>query len=263
MRLAAGLRSLFIANVIACCLVAASAQAADMRFVYGDHDAYPYFAGVGHGIPSKPGMSVELSGVCAGEVGGKVSYSRLPVRRMHEELRAGQVDMVIGLTYTPERAEYLAYPMRDGKPDASRRGATISYMLYRMQGSRVAWDGKRITGMDGPLGVNSGFAMADLLRKRGVDVEEVQYDKQLFAMLQRGRVGAVATLENIGDYYIERSNMADRVEKLQPPLGTGDYYIAASKHFYDQHADLVGHFWDCLARERDRLYTSLAPKYLE
>jgi len=263
MRLAAGLQPTLIACSIVLCLASARVQAADIRFVYGDHDAYPYFAGVGQDIPSKPGMSVELSDTCAKTVGGNISFTRLPVRRMHEELRAGQVDMVIGLTYTVERSDYLAYPMRGDKPDASRRGATISYMLYRLRGAKVAWDGKSITGLDGPLGVNSGFALADILRKRGVDVEEVQYDKQLFAMLQRGRVGAVATLENIGDYYIERSDMAARVEKLQPPLATGDYYIAASKPFYDKHADLVGRFWDCLARERDRLYTALAPKYLE
>jgi len=239
------------------------AVALDIRFGYGDHDVSPYFLGNGPDLPANPGLSVELVRDCTNSVGANPIFTRLPVRRLHEEVRAGQLDAMLGLTYTPERAEYLAYPMRGDKPDASRRGATISYMLYRLRGAKVAWDGKSITGMDGPLGVNSGFVMADLLRKRGVDVEEVQYDKQLFAMLQRGRVGAVATLENIGDYYIERSDMAARVEKLQPPLATGDYYIAASKPFYDKHADLVGRFWDCLARERDRLYTALAPKYLE
>lgn len=241
----------------------AAASAVDMRFVYGDHDAYPYFAGTGQHIVDKPGMSVELSSLCAKAVGGNLNFSRLPVRRMHEELRAAQVDMVIGLTYTAERAEYLAYPMRDGKPDASRRGATISYMLYRLRGGKVAWDGKSITGLQGPLGVNSGFALAGILRSRGVDVEEVQYDRQLFPMLERSRVGAVATLENIGDYYIERTDSGGKIEKLEPALATGDYYIAASRHFYDTHSALVERFWNCLARERDRLYTSLAPKYLE
>ncbi len=240
-----------------------SAAAQEIRFGYGDHDVSPYFLGNGPELPERPGLSVELVRDCALAVKAKPIFLRLPVRRLHEEMRAGQLDAMLGVTFTQERTEYLAYPMRDGKPDASRRGATISYMLYRLRGSKVAWDGKNISGLEGPLGVNSGFVMASTLRSRGVDVEEVQYDRQLFPMLERSRVGAVATLENIGDYYIERTDSGGKIEKLEPALATGDYYIAASRHFYDTHSALVERFWNCLARERDRLYTSLAPKYLE
>ncbi len=239
------------------------AFALDIRFGYGDHDVSPYFLGNGPELPEKPGLSVELVRDCTIAVGAKPVFIRLPVRRLHEEVRAGQLDAMLGLTFTPERTEYLAYPMQDGKPDASRRGATISYMLYRLRGNPVAWNGKSITGLNGPLGVNSGFVMANTLRARGVDVEEVQYDRQLFPMLERGRVGAVATLENIGDYYIERSNSSGRIEKLQPPLATGDYYIATSRQFFEANGPLVNRFWDCLARERERLYAALASKYLD
>jgi len=238
-------------------------SAAELRLIYADHEVFPFFTGTGAETPAKPGMSIELSLQCAAAVGAKPVLARLPVRRQFEELRAGNFDALVGLSYAADRAEYLVYPVRDGKPDPARAAATISYVLYRPEGSSLRWDGKNITQAGGPLGVNSGFVLAADLRAKGIDVEEGPYDRQLFPMMERGRVAAVATLENIGDYYLSRAGAAAKVEKLQPPLSTRDYYIPVTRRFFDTNTALVENFWRCIAANRDPLYLSLASKYLD
>jgi polar amino acid transport system substrate-binding protein len=244
-------------------LAISQSSAAELRLIYADHEVFPFFTGTGAETPPKPGMSIELSRQCATAVGATPVLARLPVRRQFEELRSGNFDALVGLSYAPDRAEYLVYPMRDGKPDPVRAAATISYVLYRPQGGSLRWDGKSISQAGGPLGVNSGFFLAADLRAKGIDVEEVPYDRQLFQMMERGRVAAVATLENIGDYYLSRTGAATKVEKLQPPMSTRDYYIPVTQRFYDANTALVENFWRCIAANRDTLYLSLAAKYLD
>jgi len=274
------LRFCWLFCVIACLLsLPRSPLAADLRLGYPDQAVYPFHLGEGGEIPQPPGMAVDLTLRLLRQSGLSVELLRLPIRRLHEELRAGRVDGWLGLSYTPERAEYLAYPLHGGQPDSARRLLASQYALYRPLGGSAHWamqtgtiqagtmqagltpTGFIPTGLtSGPLGMPAGFALVQDMRGQGLAVEEFSDAAHMFRLLALNRLGAVLAKENAADRMIEGLGMAPRIEKL-PGLMARDYFLAVNKRLYAERRDAIEALWDAMAQQRDAVYAELAPLY--
>lgn len=285
------LRLCWVFCVIAVCLfcLPRAPQAADLRLGYPDQPVYPFHLGAGGEIPQPPGMAVDLTLRLLRQSGLSVELLRLPIRRLHEEVRAGRVDGWLGLSYTPERAEYLAYPLNGGQPDSARRLLASQYALYRPLGGSAHWamqtgtiqagltptgfiphgltppgltpPGLTPTGLtSGPLGMPAGFALVQDMRGQGLAVEEFGDAAHMFRLLALNRLGAVLAKENAADRMIEALGMAPRIEKL-PGLMARDYFLAVNKRLYAERHDAIEALWDAMAQQRDAVYAELAPLY--
>jgi polar amino acid transport system substrate-binding protein len=236
------------------------AAAQELRLVYIDLPAEPYIAGRGHEIPQHPGMLVELARLAATpEL--TLTLSRVPSRRLIDELRFARADGVLGIRFTAGRGADLRFPMQGMEIDAAKRVARLNHSLYRLQGGALQWDGRQLAPTGALIGTPSGFAVADLLKTLGADVVEAQSSRQLFSMLALGRISAVGTLDIIGDS-IGHTVDGRAIEKLEPLLQQADYHVAVSLAYYANHGAAVERYWQRLAALRDQTYARLIPRYL-
>lgn len=241
--------------------VVGPAQAMDLRLTYTDQDSRPYLTGTGTEIPARPGMAVELVQRSLNRIGVRLQLTRLPGRRLMEEVKAGRQDGILGFLYSNDRARDLVYPMRGGRPDDTRYAARLAHSLYRREGTPVTWDGGRIAGLSNPVAVSSTTLVADLLAGQGVDVVRIESSGQMFGMLALGRVDAVAVLDILGDRQM-RSQTQIRIEKLSPPLLVEDFHVPVSRQFYAAHREMVESLWRTIGATREATYAELSPGYL-
>ncbi len=236
------------------------AGALDLRLTYTDQDARPYLTGTGATIPEPPGIAVELVQRVVSQLGARLVLTRLPARRMAEEVKAGRQDGILGFRHSPERAQDLVFPMRDGKPDATRHAARLAHSLYRRRDSAVTWDGQRVGGLTAPVAVSSTQLVADALLAQGIEIMRVESGGQMFAMLSLGRVDAVVIIDALGDRQL-REQGGSRIEKVAPPMLIEDFHVPVSRRFYNAHRDFTERLWRLIGEQRDRVYAELRPKY--
>lgn len=238
------------------------AQAAEvLRAAYEDEAQPPYFIGSSSSFdPDRPGVSIELVKAAAKAVGMEVEFIRMPWVRCLKSLQKGEVDAVFNSSFREDRMEFGVYPMAAGKPDAERRIATLTYSLYRVKGSPVNWNGKAIDGLDGPVGVQSGYSIIGDLTRMGVKIEEAQASVTNFKKLASKRIPAVVTLESNGDGVLATGEFPN-VEKVTPPLVTKDYFVMFSHQFYDGKRPLAEALWTKIAEVRERDGAKLYAKY--
>lgn len=165
-------------------------------------------------------------------------------------------DLKIG--YADE--ELRPFAMHNGEPDASKRIGSIAYHLYKLDKSRIDYDGKTIKNVGGPIGVNLGYSIADDIRKMGLTVEEVKSTEANLKKLQLGRIAAFAGQDVDTDVWLEHKDYAGIV-KLPTPLASKDYFLLFSKQYLAAHPDIAHKFWTRLGEIRDETVKKLAPKY--
>jgi polar amino acid transport system substrate-binding protein len=241
-------------------LAAPAANAADvLRAAYEDRALPPYYMNTSTEVDANaPGVSIELVREAAAELGMTVEFTRMPWVRCLKSLKQGEVDLVFNASFKADRLEDGVYPMAEGKPDAARRIATVSYALYRLKGSQVSWNGKTVTGLEGPVGAPSGYSILEDLKSWGVPTEEAADATINFKKLASRRIQAIALLEVSGDSLIKDY---PAVEKVAPPLAIKDYFAIFSHQFYDAKRDTAEKFWRKLAEVRDRKAPALYAKY--
>ncbi|HTH16287.1 MAG TPA: transporter substrate-binding domain-containing protein [Magnetospirillum sp.] len=243
-------------------LWASGAHSAEvLRAAYENKAQPPYYLGDTAAIDQdRPGVAIELMRMAAAEAGVEVEFVRMPWVRCLKSLQKGEIDMIFSASFSEDRLEYGLYPMANGKPDANRRIATRTYALYKVKGSPVSWNGKTLGGLDGPVGVQSGYSVTEDLGKMGVRTEEAQASLTNFKKLASKRIPAVAAQEVDGDAVLATGEFPT-VEKVAPPLATKDYFVMVSHQFYEAKKPVAERFWAKLAEVREREVAKLYAKY--
>lgn len=253
-----------IAGLIALLFVAVLTQpaaAVDLRLAYIDQDLRPFLIGDGPEIPARPGMTIELTHRAAAQVGISLQLSRLPLRRLVEEVRAGRQDGVLSLRYSAERAASLVFPLLAGQPDPERHVARLAYSLYKREGETVGWDGTHLTGLTAPVAAGGSQLIVNRLKSLGAQIVRSDTGTQMFGMLAMHRVDAAVTLDAMADRLLREQGYT-RIEKMVPPLVVEEFYVPVSKGFYARNRDLVERFWQALGDLRDATYAELTSGYL-
>lgn len=197
------------------------------------------------------------------EVGIQFQFNRMPWKRCLYMVENGLADGTFHASYSPERAKYGVYPMRDGKLDLTRSICTDTYSLFVKKGSGVTWDGKRLGNVSRPIGTELAFAISGDLRKMGHDVEEEGSVINNLEKLLAGRISAYADMDTIVESTLRKSEPKyAAVEKLSPPLSTKVYYLLISKKFYAVHPEVSERIWDAVRDvQKTDVYREMLKKY--
>ncbi len=252
--------SALAAAAIACAALSTQALAAEaaIKICHENEDSYPWI------FKDRPGLTTSLLKMAEKVYGGKVEVLPLPWKRCQEDAKTGAVDGIVKISHSPERMEFLVYPMAGDKPDASKRLLNDTYSLYRMKGATNAnWDGKTLK-VDGTVGAQSGFSIVKQLTTLGARVDDGT--RSADANLQKlvnARVVAVALQTEEGDISITKNpEVNGKVEKITPVLVEKPYFVAFSKQFYAKDAASAKKFWDAIATAREsNEYKDLAKKF--
>jgi polar amino acid transport system substrate-binding protein len=252
-----------IALAASLALACVSVRAAEkVRLGYSDVQNFPYQSGDGSVVGDPPGLAVELIRLAAHELGVDVEFVRLPAMRLFVAMQSNDIDGAFIFSFKEDRLQYGSFPMRDGKPDRSRRITTINYSFYKSASSPATWNGSTLLNNALPVGMNTGFSIGDDLRKLGLTVDDgAKGTAQNISKLQRGRIGAYATLDASADVYLQRYRIND-VIKINPPITSRDYYLMFSKRFSEVHGALAERLWSRIGALRDKRSPELIEKYI-
>jgi polar amino acid transport system substrate-binding protein len=188
----------------------------------------------------------------------------LPWARCLKMAEDGKFEAILTGSYTPERDKSLAYPQKaDGSLDASKRMFNLGFVLIRRTGSKVNWDGKHFSNLDGPLGAQFGYSIVEYLRKQqNVEVDDGSHTLQagLKKLLSRRTSGFI-----VNPFNFERQQWDPEFNgKLEVVTGhmiqKKPYFLILSNQFYANHTDLAVKLWKAIEKSRnssefDRLYT--------
>ena len=165
----------------------------------------------------------------------------------------GEVDAILGASFTPERALDLIYP-RDAqaRPDESRRLFAQGYRLLRRRGDALDTDGQRFMHLVGPIGVERGHSSASFVRGAGADTDDNHPDVlAMLAKLRSGRLGGVLVAEPQYASLRRQPGALDGLEATPSVLQPRGYYLVFSAPFAKREPILVERLWNEAARQRD------------
>ncbi len=254
------LHCVFLLLALGASALVACAHAQQMQITYADEELPPFAMGNGRAQPDPPGIYVDLITRVARDLGITVKFQRQPTKRGQIMLKNGDVDALFSLSYNQERLELGQYPMKNGKPDGSRRIGAVTYYLYKLDTSPVEYDGKTIKNATAVIGANLGYSIADDIRKMGLAVDEVKSTDSNLKKLQLARIAAFAGQDIDTDALIE-TNAYTKIVKLPIPMASKDYFLVFSHQFMARHADMAEKFWTRLGEVRDDMTKTLAVKY--
>ncbi len=244
-------------------MTAAAAPPPVVRLSFETKANPPRYLGEGTAIDwNRPGLTLELLKRVESRAGVRFEFVRVPWARSMYLLESGQVDGVFHGSFTEERARFAAYPMKDGRPDASRSVFTQSYYLFARRGAAISWDGRRLE-VPGPVGTTRGYSVVKTLRDLGARVEEENDLPNSLRKVVAGRLSAYAELENMAAAVIDaRPAEFGELVRLEPPLRTVPYYLLFSKAFHARDPRLAERIWDAMAEvSRSSEFAALARQY--
>ncbi|MDM4765665.1 hypothetical protein [Pelomonas sp. SE-A7] len=222
-----------------------TAQAVTLRLCTSDSSFFPYT------MPDGNGQFQQAVRAAAKELGLDIDNRVAPRARCLQDTRTGNADALIGI-FAVERLAWMAYPMLgDKQPDAERGLGSVRFLVYRRQGSKAGWDGRRFQQVgDEPVGVQFGYAYGVPLDQLGVIIDDKATSAdQLFAKLERGRIALAVMQEEQGRQLLSRQ-YAKQLEALENPFNTLNFYLIVSKDFQSAHPELVQKLWRTLGGQR-------------
>jgi polar amino acid transport system substrate-binding protein len=232
---------LFLAVVFLCPGLASGSK---MR-VCTDVRAHPPYL-----LPDGSGSVGRLVSQAAREAGLELEFYPASLERCRAE---GALNLVHAFTmtpYLPKELPFVAYPRRDGTLDKSRATLRARIMLFRRIGTGAKWNGKRITGLKGPVLVSAG-SVAMIAAIKGADAPVDEQGKSLevnLAKMMAGRGDLAVGFEEEGLALLALPEFAGKVEMMPRPLSEHAYFMVVSKPYYRQHRAAVEKMWNAIGR---------------
>ena len=177
-----------------------------------------------------------------------------PWRRCLQDVRTGQVDAVLAISHTPERAEFVRFPLQNGQPDPQFAMRLDQYAFVAPQGARLRWDGVKLELPPGAkVGVQSGYSGVLLAQRLGAAVDEGARTAEgtLERLLQGQIQAALLPRAEVLRLLAQRPPWAQRLSLLEPPLPNRAYYLGASLAFSRRHPERLLALWRDVAQVRD------------
>jgi polar amino acid transport system substrate-binding protein len=213
-----------------------------------DGEAYPWL------ILAKPGYSQIMMQMVDKELGVPVKLVAKPWKQCMEDVKAGTVDGAINASFSKERAVFSVYPLNfDGDPDASKRMYRATYALYRLKGSSVSWDGKKLSTGGGSVGAQTSFSIIALLKELGAKVDDSSaVSEELLKRVASGQLPSAALQTTDADGAMQNNpDWRAKVERVNPPLTEKPYYTIFSKAFYGKHQATAKSVWRIEGKVRE------------
>jgi polar amino acid transport system substrate-binding protein len=213
-----------------------------------DGEAYPWL------ILAKPGYSQIMMQMVEKELGVPVKLVAKPWKQCMADVKAGSVDGAINASFSKERAEFSAYPTNfDGEPDASKRMYRATYALYRLKGSSVSWDGKKLNTGGGPVGAQTSFSIIALLKELGAKVDDSSaVSEDLLKKVVAGTYPSAALQTTDADGAMQSNpDWKARLERVNPPLTEKPYYTIFSKAFFAKYQPTAKSVWRIEGKVRE------------
>lgn len=131
-----------------------------ITIVYQNKPSPPFYLGAETIDWKKPGINLEILKKVGNKLKIKIEFYRMPWARGLYEVQSNRIDGIFSTLFTEKRSKLGAFPMKEGKPDPSRKLMSLSYFSYKRKDSPLHWDGKAFSNLFGKR--TPGFPVAFL-----------------------------------------------------------------------------------------------------
>lgn len=212
-----------------------------VQLTYGDGALPPFILGNRSEVPSPPGLAVEwvLSAIAKTRCKPEVRFLRLPVRRI--DSKTEPMELII-IAPTPERLHDFRFP-GNGRQADNRFAlikANLAFFGKAHAASRWKPDGTLTPGS--AVGVFRGSYPELYAKQQGWTSEPAASSEANFQKLMLGRIDLTLEVELVGDNLIKQPDMKGLV-KLEPPVLSAAYFVAAGSDFYQTYPAFTEEFW--------------------
>lgn len=239
-----------LARLAVACLFLAAAQAihaAETLRICTDDASHPPFL-----YPDRDGTIQVLVRMASAQVGKPVTFVPMPARRCKAELQGRAVDAAIVAAPVQANAGDYAYPVRQGRADPEKAVAVVQAKVFRRKGSKASWDGRRFSGLAGPVLVPTGNVfISHRLEQLKVPFDEGARDaEQNFLKLLGSRADLVIVPENDGTALLREAKWAARIEALPAPFTAQEFFLAFSQSYFREQPSVAMAFWRAIGEIR-------------
>jgi len=225
-------------------LPAAAAPKETVRLCYEAQDVRPWRTEQGGGL------NFELLKLVEQRLDVHFDFQSIPWKRCLAQLKANAVDGAFAVSFKPDRRELGEYPGGDNI-DASKRMHIDTYVLLRRKGSKVEWDGKHFSNLDGAIGFQLGYSVGDVLRAQNLEVDEgSQRADELARKLIAGRLAAAA-MGGSDAAGLMRGPLAPQLEQLPVPIVEKPYFLILSHALVASRPQLAARIWSAVEQARN------------
>lgn len=225
-------------------LPAAAAPRQTVTLCYEAQDVRPWRTEKGGGL------NFELLKIVEQRLDIRFDFQSIPWKRCLAQLKANAVDGAFAVSYKPDRRELGEYP-GGGNIDASKRMHTDTYVVLRRRGSKVEWDGKHFSNLDGAVGFQLGYSVGDVLRAQNLEVDEgSQRADELARKLIAGRLAAAA-MGGSDAAGLMRGPLGPQLEQLPIPIIEKPYFLILSHALVASRPQLAAGIWSEVEKARN------------
>ncbi|HCU67604.1 MAG TPA: hypothetical protein DF774_17780 [Rheinheimera sp.] len=176
--------------------------------------------------------------------GVAVELHRIPWKRCLHEASIGKMDGVIGIGWTAERQQLLAFPLNAlQQADASLSLMQVDYHIYTHQQQPLSWDGNRLSGVKFGLSAPQGFVVEQKLKQlNALSTLPSGLNAGLELVLNR-RLDGYVLAEFVADAQLKQHPKAALIKKLQPPFYQQPLFLVFSLQFAKQQPEVMQKVW--------------------
>ena len=177
-------------------------------------------------------------------------FQSISWKRCLAQLKDNTVDGAFAVSYKPDRRELGEYP-GGARPDAAKRMHTDTYVVLRRKGSKLAWDGRHFSNLDGAIGFQLGYSVGDVLRAQNLEVDEgSQRADELARKLIAGRLGAAA-MGGSDAANLMQGPLGAQLEQLPIPIIEKPYFLILSHALVAGRPQLAARIWNAIEQTRN------------
>ncbi|MYM68092.1 transporter substrate-binding domain-containing protein [Pseudoduganella sp. FT55W] len=225
-------------------VTAGAAPKETVKLCYEAQDVLPWRTEKGGGL------NFELLKLVEQRLNIHFDFQSIPWKRCLAQLKANAVDGAFAVSYKPDRRELGEYPGGENV-DASKRMHTDTYVVLRRKGSKVEWDGKHFSNLDGAVGFQLGYSVGDVLRAQNLEVDEgSQRADELVRKLIAGRLAAAA-VGGSDAAGLMRGPLAPQLEQLPIPIIEKPYFLILSHALVASKPQLAARIWSAVEQARN------------
>ena len=166
----------------------------------------------------------------------QISPHAVPQKRMEADLQEGRIDLICGLTRTPQRATHFRY--------AEPAIYTLDYVLFARSDDPVAprtWDDVRALGPDGVILLNYDSSAVGRLQSLGgmqLDATARTIEQNL-RKLQSGKGRFFFYTRTGGMEEIERLKLSRSLRVVEPAFDRQPFHVLVGRHVPQKHLELL------------------------
>lgn len=172
------------------------------------------------------GEHTEILNAAFADLGIAMEQVYLPWKRCQDRVAAGELDGIVGISYSVERGAVFHFPEGAAGKMPMEAISQVEFVIV----TRADTDAPAsisIKDLPEPVGVLLGYRSADTVRNAGKQAQIVSKQSSLFQMLERGRIASAIALRGTAIHFVEVSE--EPLVIHEPALWSSPHFLAFSQ----------------------------------